>query len=105
MRLEGCKVDDLCTDAFSVARLGSRQRLLHHRAPADQRDVPAFLENKADVQRHGLAVVFNLASRRAVDACWLQEHHWIGVADGGEQQAVSAFGRRWKDHAKTRSMC
>src|SRR6266481_4558973 len=40
----------------------------------------------------------------AVDACWLQEHHRIGVADGGEQQAVSALGRRWNEHAQTRNV-
>src|SRR2546429_9558959 len=62
------------------------------------------LRTKATIQRHGLAVVFNLASRRAVDACWLQEHHRIGVADGREQQAVSSFGRRWNDHAQTRNV-
>src|ERR1035437_9351899 len=30
---EGREVDDLCADTFGFERLGSRQRLLHHRAP------------------------------------------------------------------------
>src|SRR6266581_4252286 len=102
--LEGREIDNLGTDAFSIERLGSRQRLLHHRAPADQRDVPTFPENESDVERQGLAVVFNLAPRRAVDARRFQEHNRIGVADRGEQQAVSAFRRRWHDDAQTWNM-
>ena len=104
IRLEGRKVDDLGTDAFSVERFGCRQRLFHHRAPADQGHIAAFPEDKGDIQWQGLAVVFHLAPRCAIDARWLQEHYRIGVADGGEQQAVSAFGRRWNDHAQTRNV-
>src|SRR5216683_6041611 len=57
-----------------------------------------------DRHRQGLAVVIHLAFRCAVDARRLQEHYRIGVADGGQQQAVSAFGRRWNDHAQPWNM-
>src|SRR5437899_7533348 len=59
--LEGGKVDDLRIDVLAGELLGGRERLFHHRTPADQSDGPAFAQDESDVERQGLAVILDLS--------------------------------------------
>jgi hypothetical protein len=95
--LERGKVDHLGVDAFRGKLIGGRKRLLHHRAPADQRDIAALAQHEGDIERQGLAIVQNLALGGAIDAGRLEEHDRVGIADRGKQQPIGAL-RRGRHH-------
>ena len=55
------KVDHFGGDAFGGQHRGGSQRFLHHRAPADKRNVAAFAQDESDVERKSLAIVLHLS--------------------------------------------
>ncbi len=98
-RLDRGDVDDLGRHAPCGEGVGGGERLLGHRAPGDERDIAPFAQREADVERQRLAGVVDLLLERTVDALGLEEHHRIGIAHGGQQQAVGAPRGRRNDDA------
>ena len=98
-RTQGRKIDDLGADALAVEFGDRTQRLDGHGAPGDDGDIAALAQNEAVVERQRLAVVAHFLAHRAIQPHRLEEHHRIGIADRGEQQAIGARRRGGADHA------
>ena len=104
VRLERRDVDHFGGIALLGERIGRRERLVHHRAPGDQRDVGAFAQREAGVERQRLAVVLDLLLEEAIEPRRLEEDHRIGIAYRGEQQPVGAPRRGGIDDADARDV-
>ncbi len=89
---EGRDVDDFAAHAATLELLRGFQRLERHGAPGDERHVGAFAQLEADIERESLAVVRDFLFHQAIQADGLQEHDRVRVADGPEQQSISACG-------------
>ena len=97
VRFEGREIDDLRVDPLRSELVGSRERLFHRGAPADQGNVAALPQHEGDIERQRLAVILDLSLRCAVDARRFQKHHRVRIADRGEQEPIGAF-RRGRHH-------
>ena len=88
--------------AILLQLLGGAHHFERHRAPGDERDVRAFAQAEADVERQRLPVVRHFLPHEAIQPHGLEEHHRVRIADGGEQQAVGARRRRRAHDAQAR---
>ena len=103
-RLQRRDVDDLGLDPLRCQLIGRFQGLLDHRAPGDERDVAPSRSTKHRLERQSDAVVGDLLARGAVEPGRLEKHHRVGIADGGQQQAIGARRRRRDHDPQTRDM-
>ena len=91
-RFQAGHVDHFGGYALFGQLLGGLQGFQHRGAPADQGDVAAFAQGEGRAQRQGFAVVSDRFFQQPVQPGGLQKNHRVGVADGGQQQAVGAGG-------------
>ena len=78
-RIDGAQIDQFDADVFRQM-VDGREALENHRAPAEDGDVPAFLQHLGLADGDGVRVFGHFFLERPVHAFGLEENDRIGIA-------------------------
>ena len=94
---QGGDVDHLGRNPTGRQGVGGSQGILQGGAPGHQGDIVARPHHEAGIERQRHPIILDLFANRAIQPAGFEEHHRIGVADSGQQQAIGPL-RRGRDH-------